>query len=362
MIIKLLILISLLGFLFVYFYFFYKIEHLNLLPSFPIDVVVTYVNINDPKFISSIKDLNQIKNLSRFDSNNEILYCLRSIEKNLPFIRNIHLILADEHNSPPFLKKQHYQHKIVYHSQFIPKQYLPTFNSTVIENFLHKIPHLSEHFLYLNDDWIILKNQKWYHFFTPKGLPIQSMDDIFKINDKQSFWSLDKYQLKLNSLLLKEPYSFIHLLNQNNQLLNLILKHQKNRRFSQHIPQALRKSFLIELDQYLMQYKVNDKNLIEFNNQYKFRNNYNLAKISLINKYFCIERYKCPEKIFNIFNITIHSDKDYSKKINEILDCNHDFLNINNEGQFNNEFYKKNYEQINKVLNILFPLKSSFEK
>jgi hypothetical protein len=37
-------------------------------------------------------------------------------------------------------------------ADFIPSQYLPTFNSHVIEAHLHMIPGLTEHFLYFNDD------------------------------------------------------------------------------------------------------------------------------------------------------------------------------------------------------------------
>lgn len=43
------------------------------------------------------------------------------------------------------------------HREIIDHDYLPTFNSHVIEANLHKIPNLSEHFIYFNDDVFVAK-------------------------------------------------------------------------------------------------------------------------------------------------------------------------------------------------------------
>ena len=42
--------------------------------------------------------------------------------------------------------------KVVLHKDFIPQEYLPTFNSTTISLFMHRIPGLGEEYLYFNDD------------------------------------------------------------------------------------------------------------------------------------------------------------------------------------------------------------------
>lgn len=42
--------------------------------------------------------------------------------------------------------------KVITHDQFIPKHHLPTFQSQSIEMYLDRIPGLSEHFIYTNDD------------------------------------------------------------------------------------------------------------------------------------------------------------------------------------------------------------------
>lgn len=61
---------------------------------------------------------------------------------------------------------------VILHKEIIPKNLLPTFNSTTIEMFLHKIPGLAEHFIYSNDDMIAINNSNAVDFFTEDGKPI----------------------------------------------------------------------------------------------------------------------------------------------------------------------------------------------
>ena len=54
---------------------------------------------------------------------------------------------------------------VVKHEDFIPKEYLPTFNSHTIELNLHRIKGLSEYFIYFNDDTFILDKLQEKDFF-----------------------------------------------------------------------------------------------------------------------------------------------------------------------------------------------------
>ena len=70
---------------------------------------------------------------------------------------------------------------LVNHKDYIPEQFLPTYNSVVIERYLHRIPDLAEHFVYFNDDFYIINNivgflgnspqnvMKWKNVYTKKG-------------------------------------------------------------------------------------------------------------------------------------------------------------------------------------------------
>ena len=126
-----------------------------------IDIVYTWVNGRDPKFIqkknrylenSMIEDNPDI----RFESLNEIYYSIKSVLKYLPWINKIYIVTD---NQIPELDSDIYSTnkiEIIDHTDIIPSEYLPTFYSDVIESYLHNIPNLSEIFLYNNDDLFFL--------------------------------------------------------------------------------------------------------------------------------------------------------------------------------------------------------------
>jgi len=100
---------------------------------------------------------------------------IRSVIKNMPWLRKIHIILASNSQVQPWMEKlKSINSKIdyVYHYDFIPAQHLPTFNVNTIEMFLHRIPGLSECFLYGNDDMFPLSPLQPEDFFRD-GLPCQ---------------------------------------------------------------------------------------------------------------------------------------------------------------------------------------------
>lgn len=125
-----------------------------------IDLVVTWVDGDDPErnaLRQSYK--NQTTNLNshdvgacRYTSHDELFYLLLSVEKYAPWIRTI-WILASGTQHPSWLKRDHPRVRVVYdHDIFDNPEWIPTFNSHALECHLHKIPGLSEVFLYANDD------------------------------------------------------------------------------------------------------------------------------------------------------------------------------------------------------------------
>ncbi len=99
----------------------------------------------------------------RWADRGELQYSLRSVEQNAPLFRKIFVVCMDG-QKPKWLKESD-RIKIVRHSEFIPADFLPTFCSTVIEAFLHRIPGLSEKFVYSNDDFIFLRQVDLLTFF-----------------------------------------------------------------------------------------------------------------------------------------------------------------------------------------------------
>ena len=133
----------------------------------PVDAVITWVDGEDQKHKEKINRYasKTIKKNNGFSSRyaqvNEIQYCVHSILKYADFIRNI-FIVTDNQNTKFFAdeKSDRYKKvKIVDHVEIFGdnKPLLPVFNSRSIETKIHRIPGLAEHFIYFNDDMILLR-------------------------------------------------------------------------------------------------------------------------------------------------------------------------------------------------------------
>jgi hypothetical protein len=115
------------------------------------DVVITYVDGNDPVWQKDYERFTNVPILQkRFRDWGTLKYLLRGIQVNMPFIRNVYLVVSHPSQVPQWVDRNNL--KIVLHEDIIPAEYLPTFNSTTIEMYLHRIPALDEQYIYFNDD------------------------------------------------------------------------------------------------------------------------------------------------------------------------------------------------------------------
>lgn len=140
-----------------------------------IDFVITWVDMNDPNWKKDFakysgKIDNTVNELSeaRFRDYGLLKYWFRGVEKFAPWVRKIHFVTCGQ--KPDWLDENHPKLNLVNHEDFIPKEYLPVFNSNVIEIYLHRIPDLAEQFVYFNDD-VFLINQVQPTRFFENGLP-----------------------------------------------------------------------------------------------------------------------------------------------------------------------------------------------
>lgn len=164
--------------------------------SEPIDIIVPWVNPNDPIWRKDFEYWKQKesgqKDACRFRDMGVFNFWFRCIEKNMPWVRYIFLVLASPSQIPNWLNINHPKLKIVYHDQFIPKEELPTFNSSVINCYIPFIEELSDNYILFNDDFFVVK-------------PIAETE-YFKNN-----YPLGKFNLSDGKLHGKEPwYHNIH--------------------------------------------------------------------------------------------------------------------------------------------------------
>lgn len=136
----------------------------------PIDAVITWVDGADPNhkakldnYLSSIDSARpHSANPARFSSVGEIEYCVVSLLRYAPWVRTI-FIVADQ-QQPEFMAKlvgtvYESRVKVIDHSVIFAgyEQYLPTFNSMSISSMLWRIPGIAERFLFLNDDFALIR-------------------------------------------------------------------------------------------------------------------------------------------------------------------------------------------------------------
>lgn len=155
-----------------------------------IDFVITWVDMNDPEWQAEFArysgDKGNTKNgvsEARFRDYGFLKYWFRGVERFAPWVRKIHFVTSGQ--KPEWLDADNPKIHLVRHEDYIPEQFLPTYNSVVIERYVHKIPGLAEHFVYFNDDFYLINHIGTERFFK-NGLPRDIA--VFQYNPSWSQW------------------------------------------------------------------------------------------------------------------------------------------------------------------------------
>ena len=146
--------------------------------GFPIDVVYTWVDGDDPEWnekrqrtaTAAGRELHPVANSrTRFVNRDELRYSLRSLYYFAPWVRKIYLVTDNQ--VPEWVNGSSENLQIVSHQDLFPEpEQLPTFNSHAIESVLHRIPGLSEQFIYMNDDVLLSSIVNPESFFEVGGI------------------------------------------------------------------------------------------------------------------------------------------------------------------------------------------------
>lgn len=195
-----------------------------------IDFVIPWVDGSDPEWLALYKEYSHLED-KRFNHNGEryrdwdlLRYWFRGVEKYAPWVRTIHFVTCGQ--VPDWLNLNHPKLHLVKHSDYIPPEYLPTFSSRPIELNFHRIPGLSEHFVYFNDDMFLsapVRPSDFFYSGLPKAFAIRgfvalgttgqiNMNDVNLINAHFNFHksyreNLGKwYSLKYGSQVLRNLY------------------------------------------------------------------------------------------------------------------------------------------------------------
>ena len=151
----------------------------------PFDIVVTWVDPDDPDWRNAYDRYrrsvptqdDRSVGFGRYRDLGLLRYAIRAVFRNASWFRTLHLVTAG--HTPDWLDLAHPKINLVCHDQiFSDTETLPTFNSVAIESQLHRIPGLSERFLYINDDVLILRQTRSSDFFGGDDGHIVFEDDV----------------------------------------------------------------------------------------------------------------------------------------------------------------------------------------
>lgn len=145
-----------------------------------IDFVLTWVDGADADWLKKKASYlpGAVKNDARFRDWGILKYWFRAVEAYAPWVRKIFLITDNQ--CPDWLNLNYAKLVLVDHKDYIPKKYLPTFNSNCIEVNMHRIKGLSECFVSFNDDMFINQPVTPEYYFqkeTPCDAPYEHVFD-----------------------------------------------------------------------------------------------------------------------------------------------------------------------------------------
>ncbi len=306
---------------------------------------------------------------ARYRDMETLKYVLRAIEQNCPWYNKIFLIT--EGHYPKWLNLKSEKVTLVTHEEmYFDKTHLPTFNSSSIEMNLANIPNLSEYFVYLNDDTMIMRETPISRFFVEdKAVDFLShgwvaRNDFFDKIKPIGVWGHSiKNNLRLinNKLgvgklktehLYADSYPFI------DKISNFLMKnfYKKALRIAHwHHPQPYKKRTLEEV------YKAFRYEMMVCSVN-KFRKNNDLTQY--LYRYWRLLRGDFYPKKYN------DAYKDMSpvslESLNNIIrgiesDENIRFACFNDNLKLSEEEYDKIKERLQEYLEGKFPQKASFE-
>jgi len=336
-----------------FFYFFFnknnqnqiRIDHFKNYPKIKIDLVYTWLDDSDPEWINtknnySEKILNipgRSKSNIRFKNNEEMRYSLRSIYKYAPWINNIYIIVYDGH-IPKWLNLNHPKIHLIWHSKIFPNPNdLPSFNSQAIECHIDNIPHLSEYFLYFNDD-----------MFLGNDLHISDLLD----KDLKPFFLIDKKASKPDFFLNKPTTGHNYAWHNVNLLLKnrLGIENKKEGVYTMHQGRLYQKSVMKKIK------KLFHHEFVKTSKS-KFRSKNDISPLGLISMVSLYSKYMnqkyCNSTYFKSLR-KVKSKKELNEITNKIKKKKPKFICLNN-------FIPKKNLNLTSILKKLYPEKSPYE-
>jgi len=333
--------------------------------NYDIDIVVLWVDGSDEKWLKEKEKYSKKRDTShdvvRYRDWEIFHYWFRGIEKFMPWVRKVHLVTWG--HLPKWLNVNHPKLHVVRHDEFIPEEFLPTFNSPTIELNIHRISGLSEHFIYFNDDMFVLKSMHPEDFFH-QGLPCDSaiLNAISCVPgaENESYIQfnnagiINKYFNKRK--VMKEHFGQWFNLKYGSQLIrNVLLKKWPyfTGFYTCHLPTSMRVSTFQEIWE-------KEGDFLKEMCQNKFRTS------NMVNQWLVSEWEMCQGTFFprrvsvgKAFELT--EDLKHNQGIYQVIQTQKYDLVCINDYIFQEKFYEQIKKDLQRSFAVILPEKSGFE-
>lgn len=321
--------------------------------SVKIDFIVTWVDGSDPNWIKKRNEFSPenalLNSKTRYRDYGTFKYWFRAVEKYCPWVHKIFLVTDNQ--VPDWLNIDHPKLEIIDHKDYIPNQFLPTFNSNSIELNFHRIKKLSENFVLFNDDTFINTAMEESDFFR-NNLPCDSkIYSIIVPTQESNYWLFNDVMI-INKYFTKSRKSLINNLrfHYGKQIIRSFatLPWKKiTGYYDSHIPISYKKSTFQKV------WDLENAKLIT-TSQHKFRTKSDVNH--LLMRYWQLESnqfYPRAKIIGKYYDIS-----EFNEIQKDIAHSQHKLICINDSNITN---YDKIVNSIIELFNKKYPNKSSFE-
>ena len=167
---------------------------INLIEREPIDILIKYIDLSDPKL--KRKGISQIK---KDENNKELKYSIRSILKNIPWVRKIYILMPNK--KVQFFKEYNLiNDKIVYVND---KEFLgyDSSNSHAFQFRYWKMKYfnISKNFIVMDDDYFIgkpLKKSDFFYVENDKVIPSIIAQNYIEVTQSSSKEKHNYYKMR----------------------------------------------------------------------------------------------------------------------------------------------------------------------
>ena len=173
-----------------------------------IDFVIMWVDGSDKEWLEEKNKYSDVKidvtnAANRFRDMGILKYWFRGVEKYASWVNKVHFVTWG--HVPEWLDTNNPKLNIVKHEDFIPKKYLPLFNSCAIEMHLHRIKGLADKFVYFNDDMFLINHVDREYYFKNE-LPCDLWRDNIPYCDKDTD-PIFEHQLLNDKMIISKHFN-----------------------------------------------------------------------------------------------------------------------------------------------------------